>query len=149
MQWCWHAIWHKIMSILKCFICVWLMSIILLQLTIIMRRPQWVGHRSEQFKNLCTFSDSIFSTLPLHNINILASFFFTSYILPEIKCKNSSFSNLCLQIIFWGSFFPIKSFHKYHICNFWLHSQLMEILRPIILTKNSFYYVLFNFFGEK
>jgi hypothetical protein len=25
----------------------------------------------------------------------------------------------------------------------------MEILRPIILTKNSFYYVLFNFFGEK
>jgi hypothetical protein len=25
----------------------------------------------------------------------------------------------------------------------------MEILRHIILTKNSFYYVLFNFLGEK
>jgi hypothetical protein len=54
---------------------------------------------------ICAHSLILF--FQLYNINILASFFFTSYTLPEIKCKNSSFSNLCLQIIFWGSFFPV------------------------------------------
>ena len=111
-----------------------------------------MGHSSEQFKNLCTFSDSIFSILPLHNINILASFFFTSYTLPEIKCKNSSFSNLCLQIIFWSHFFQFNlstNTTSATFCNFWLNSQLVEILNPIILTKNSCYYVLFNFLGGK
>ena len=89
------------------YLFIWFMSFLLFKFKIIMKRlyllkatKEFLGHSSEQFKNLCTFSDSIFSTLPLHNINILASFFFTSYTLPEIKCKNSSFSNLAYKLFF-------------------------------------------------
>jgi hypothetical protein len=63
------------------YLFIWFMSFLLFKFKIIMKRlyllkatKEFLGHSSEQFKNLCTFSNSIFSNVPLHNINILASF---------------------------------------------------------------------------
>jgi hypothetical protein len=53
---------------------------------------------------------------------------------------------------FFGSFIQIKpstNTTSATFCNFWLHSQLVDILSPIIFTKIPCYYVLFNFLGEK
>ena len=92
-----------------------------------------VGHSSEQFKNLCTFSDYIFSTLPLHNINILPSF--SSHPTPSQKLNVKFFlSVICVYKLFFGGHFSqfnlFTNTTSANFCNFWLHSQLVDILSP-------------------
>jgi len=53
------------------YLFIWFMSFLLFKFKIILKRlyllkatKEFLGHSSEQFKNLCTFSNSIFSTVP-------------------------------------------------------------------------------------
>ncbi len=51
-------------------------------------------------------------------------------------------------VILWPkiSFLSTLTFHKYHICNFFLHNLLVDTLGPKMKAKIPCYYVRLNFF---